>query len=142
MQFSDANLSYLDKIHDVVGPLIPTNAPVALFDFPSHPNVGDSAIWLGEIRYLDSNTMSPIVAVDDLSIMNSIFPKLSKQTVILIHGGGNLGDLWPMHQLFRERLIQHYQNNRIIQLPQSIHFQSDVNREKCRKIFNSHNDFP
>ena len=42
---------YKNLIHRVLGPPIPEGAPVALFDFPNYSNVGDSAIWLGEIQY-------------------------------------------------------------------------------------------
>ena len=38
-------------IHKAVAPLVPPSGRFALLDFPDHPNVGDSAIWLGEIEY-------------------------------------------------------------------------------------------
>ena len=41
-------------IHQVLDPLIPIGSDCVLIDFPHHANVGDSAIWLGEIAYLQS----------------------------------------------------------------------------------------
>ncbi|MGJ3626683.1 polysaccharide pyruvyl transferase family protein [Sphingomonas sp. MMS24-JH45] len=41
---------------------------------------------------------------------------------VFLHGGGNLGDIWPHHQRFRERIVAALHDRRIVQLPQSIHF--------------------
>jgi pyruvyl transferase EpsO len=41
-----------ERIETALRPLIPAGHPVALIGFPSHANVGDSAIWLGETTYL------------------------------------------------------------------------------------------
>jgi exopolysaccharide biosynthesis predicted pyruvyltransferase EpsI len=57
---------------------------------------------------------------------------------ILIHGGGNLGDLWPHHQDFRERIIRTFPHHRIIQLPQSIHFDHRANLDRARSVLDAH----
>lgn len=132
---------YIDIIHEAIGSLIPNDVQYALFDFPNHPNVGDSSIWLGEKRYLKEKIQGRVLIVDDLSMLHRKLPELPKETLIFIHGGGNLGDLWPWHQSLRERVINHYYQNRIIQFPQSIHFQDSRNFEHCRKVFNKHQDF-
>lgn len=131
---SQKNHSLYETIQSILNPLIPKGTSVALFDFPNHANVGDSAIWLGEESYLKKHNR--VLATTNLGQM----PALHSSTVILIHGGGNLGDLWPRHQLFREKIIAYYQRNKIIQLPQSIHFQKAENEAQCRNIFNSHPD--
>ncbi|UIF89512.1 polysaccharide pyruvyl transferase family protein (plasmid) [Cupriavidus necator] len=43
-------------------------------------------------------------------------------TTIVFHGGGNLGDLYPLHDNFRKLVIKRYPNNKIVILPQTIHF--------------------
>ncbi len=134
-------LEYQTAIRNTLGLLIPNDAHLALFDFPNYSNVGDSAIWLGELCYLQTLPKVKIVAAEDLSVMSRRLPDLPDGTLILISGGGNLGDLWPQHQALRERLIEHYQHHRIIQLPQSIHFQDKRNEARCRKVFNKHRDF-
>jgi pyruvyl transferase EpsO len=133
--------NYSLRVADVLSPLIPEGSSVALLDFPNHSNVGDSAIWLGEYAYLAHRKDLTVRYVCEGTASSANFPKISPQYVILIHGGGNFGDLWPRHQQFRERIIQQYQGNRIIQLPQSVHFQDIQNLERCRNIFNSHPDF-
>ena len=41
---------------------------------------------------------------------------------ILLHGGGNLGDVWPRQQRLRERCSRTSPAGAVVQLPQSIHF--------------------
>ena len=41
-------LPHRSCLHEVLAPLLPPGSPIALRDFPSHANVGDSAIWLGQ----------------------------------------------------------------------------------------------
>ncbi len=132
---------YKNLIHGVLGSLIPKGASVVLFDFPNHSNVGDSAIWLGEEYYLKKILQTKVIAVDDLGLLGGPLPKLPVSTVILLHGGGNFGDLYPRHQALRERVIKHYQYHRIIQLPQSIHFQDQSQKILCQQVLNGHDDF-
>lgn len=132
---------YLNTIHSVMKPLLNEKSPVALFDFPNYSNVGDSAIWLGEEFYLKHVAKSKIIAVDDLNLVGRPLPELPPGTIILIQGGGNLGDLYPHHQNLREQLVSHYLGHRIIQLPQSIHFQDKEKRLQTSTILNGHRDF-
>jgi exopolysaccharide biosynthesis predicted pyruvyltransferase EpsI len=127
---------YSDKIHAILSSLILDNTDVALMDFPNHSNVGDSAIWLGEEKYLSTRKTCKICTVTDFEL-----PSLPEDAVILIHGGGNFGDLWPRHQAYRERMIRHYRDNRIIQLPQSIHFHDQRNAERCSAALKTHPNF-
>ncbi len=132
---------YTTTIHSVMEPLLSKRSPVALFDFPNYSNVGDSAIWLGEEYYLNHITKAKVVAVDDYNLVARPFPKLPSETIILIQGGGNFGNLYPRHQELREKLITHYSQHRIVQLPQSIHFQDEGKREQTSAILNKHPDF-
>jgi hypothetical protein len=42
--------------------------------------------------------------------------------VILLSGGGNLGDFWVEHQRLREHVVQDFPRHKIIQLPQTMFF--------------------
>ncbi len=130
-------------IRDVLDPLIPAGRPLALFDFPNHSNVGDSAIWLGEQNYLHKRGLSSAIIwmTDAAAAKVRALPELPEDCIVLIHGGGNFGDLWPDHQRLRERLLQHYRTHRIIQLPQSIHFGDADKANQSRAIFSGHPDF-
>ena len=132
---------YLPIVQGVLNPLIPHGSTIALFDFPNHANVGDSLIWLGEEAYLKDRGDLRISVVDDLTVQYRRLPSLPDSTVILIQGGGNLGDLWIRHQSLREKIVTNYRGHRVIQLPQSIHFQDATNEEQCQRVFGAHNDF-
>ena len=49
-------------------------------------------------------------------------PAAAAGGTILLHGGGNFGDLWPIYQRFREHVIAAFPDHRIVQLPQTVHF--------------------
>lgn len=116
--------------------------PYALLDFPGHPNVGDSAIWAGEIAYLRryGRALPAYVAslrnfdIDDLRQCCATGP-------IYIHGGGNFGDLWPHHQAFRNRLLEETRGQPLIQFPQSIHFASQEKQDEVARLIERHGRF-
>jgi exopolysaccharide biosynthesis predicted pyruvyltransferase EpsI len=114
----------------------------ALIDFPDHANVGDSAIWLGEIRMLRAITgRDPdyVASWDGFDL--KAFRAASPDGVLFLHGGGNLGDIWPHHQRFRERILSDVRDRRIIQLPQSIHFRAPDGVAPFAALVAAHPDF-
>jgi exopolysaccharide biosynthesis protein PssK len=132
----------VEKVLDeVLGQWIPRGGTVVLLDVPTHTNVGDHAITLGELAYIRRVG----TAVSYLCTLHDYSPRRLRERlgegVILIHGGGNLGDLWPHHQRFRERVLAEFPHARVVQLPQSIKFQSDENLERARRAFDGHADF-
>jgi exopolysaccharide biosynthesis predicted pyruvyltransferase EpsI len=133
-------LALSKKIDEVLGSLLPQGVNCALVDFPNYSNVGDSAIWLGERKWLRKNSNRVIYVCDQGTYSPEILAGQLGNGCILINGGGNLGDLWNNHQRFRERVIQDFPENRIIQLPQSIFFKQSANLERARQIFNRHSN--
>jgi len=111
----------------------------AFLDYPNHQNVGDHLIWLGGLSYLTDTLKAKIKyssAVIDFSADD--MEKAIGKAPIILHGGGNLGDLWPRYQKFREEIVARYQKQPIIIFPQAIYFQDKTNLETAAKIFNSH----
>ena len=141
-QSSTALISDLkDRIHQCLGDYI-SDAPLAILDFPDIKNVGDSAIWVGEIAYLrDRHGKRPAY----VSTLRDLSPRAAEAAVgsgpIFIHGGGNFGDVWPGHQRFRERVLQLWPDRRIIQFPQSLHFSSDAGADESARLIARHKDF-
>lgn len=134
-------VDYQKALKETLTRIIGVGSRVALFDFPDYSNVGDSAIWLGAVKLLREDLNSKIVFQDDFRCHERGFPDLPRDVLVLINGGGNFGDLWPLHQESRERIISSYPDNRVIQLPQSIHFQSEQSLERCQKVMAQHKDF-
>ncbi|RIV88644.1 exopolysaccharide biosynthesis protein [Aurantiacibacter xanthus] len=111
-------------IDHVLAPSLPTlrAEPFALIDMPDHGNVGDSAIWAGEIAWLRKNVgFDPALVADHRDPLDQVNRDLVGKTVLL-HGGGNFGDIWTANNDFREAIISANPGSTIIQFPQSIHY--------------------
>jgi pyruvyl transferase EpsO len=130
------------ELDRVLSEVIPAG-PVALADFPSFGNIGDSAIWLGEVETLGRLGVAAPRYVCDLSTFQPemLRRRLGESGTILLHGGGNFGDLWPKHQEFREQILAEFPDRQIIQMPQSLCFQSSMALEKARRVVNAHRRF-
>jgi exopolysaccharide biosynthesis predicted pyruvyltransferase EpsI len=114
----------------------------ALVDFPDHPNVGDSAIWLGELTILRAITgREPAYVSTWHDFDRNDFSRSCPEGPLLIHGGGNLGDLWSHHQQFREQLLTEFPDRTIVQLPQSIFFRNGGAAGAFADIAIRHPDF-
>lgn len=111
----------------------------ALLDYPEHRNIGDHLIWLGSVFYLSNVAKTKINYTAAIkSFSGSAMEKQIGKAPIFLNGGGNLGDIWPEYQLFREQIISRYRDRPIIIFPQSIYFANPSNLTKAALIFNSH----
>ncbi|BAZ13302.1 polysaccharide pyruvyl transferase [Calothrix sp. NIES-4071] len=127
-----------ELLHQALGKLEPFEQ-CALLDYPDHPNIGDNLIWLGEVFYLTDVLKTKInYAASHKNFSEAEMEKQVGKAPILLHGGGNLGDLWPEFPTFRQHIISKYQDRPIIILPQSIYFREKANLIKAAKVFNSH----
>jgi pyruvyl transferase EpsO len=117
---------------------IPRGARVALLDYPNHENVGDSAIWLGETTYLAQRGAEIAYRCDLRSYDARHLRRLPGVDLLLLHGGGNLGDLWEPHQRFREQVLEDFPDRTVVQLPQTIHFGDPRKLERTARAFARH----
>ncbi len=131
-----------NEIDNVINPLLPKQEGFALLDFPNHANVGDSAIWLGEIEYFRrQHGVAPHYVSEIENHNNSELRKAVTKGTIFLHGGGNFGDIWPRHQQFREKILKEFHDYPIVQLPQSIHFQDPALLREAGRLINAHPNF-
>lgn len=140
----------LDLIRDV----IPLSRPVVFLDYPMHGNVGDLLIHAGTDWFLAVNGYEvigrfsihefclthridrPIAYFKDL--VRRLDALVKRGVTIVFQGGGNLGDLYRDHQMFRELVIARYPETPIVILPQSIHFLAPEGRIATAKVFGAH----
>ncbi len=94
-----------------------------LLDCPYHANIGDTLIWQGELSLL---TGLPGKCLGYGSLSTWLFPRLDPSVTILLHGGGNFGDLWEGVQEFRLRVIETYPENPILVFPQTVHYRDEA----------------
>ncbi len=128
----------VDQFRSIVTP----GVRVALLDFPEYGNVGDSAIWLGELAAVRASGGGVAYAAGQSTYdPGALRLRLGRDGIVLLSGGGNLGDLWPKHQRFRERVLADLPEFRVVQLPQSVHFEDAANREQARRAFQAHPRF-
>ena len=114
----------------------------ALVDFPNHSNVGDSAIWAGELRVLHKIAGHEPSYVCDLKNYDRDDLRASLPAgPILIHGGGNFGDIWQRHHDLRLRLMADFPDRPIVQLPQSICFNDPKWIETTARAIRAHGGF-
>ena len=119
-----------ETIRKTLTPLIPSD--YILLDLPYHANIGDTLIWKGEEEFLKTLTGQCLGkhCKDTFD-----FRPLPTNCTILLHGGGNFGDLWRTHQEFRLEVMRLYPDNPIIILPQTIFYESDeLFTEDVRKM--------
>jgi len=117
-------------------------ATVALLDAPNQRNVGDSLIWVGELEYFRTLGLRLAYVADrrtyDAAELRRALPP---DGVILIHGGGNFGDLWDGHQQHREQVARDFPDRKIVQLPQSVWFESPEKAALANAVLGGHPDF-
>lgn len=115
---------------------------ICLFDPPGHSNVGDQAILLGELAFLRRHFPRARVSFFDLGNYTDQCDRLIEQSsIILMHGGGNFGDIWPAHHDLRLRILTRFRHKRIVQLPQSISFGGQDSLARTRAAIAGHGDF-
>jgi exopolysaccharide biosynthesis predicted pyruvyltransferase EpsI len=124
----------------LAGHVVP-DAPCALLDRPNHPNVGDSAIWIGARTLLARHGARLAYASDSGGFDAAELRQSIGDGTVFLTGGGNLGDLWPEHQSFREHVIRSLPGNPIVQLPQSIWFDEEAAAVRAAETFGGHRGF-
>lgn len=110
---------------------------VCLLDLPNYYNPGDQLIWEGEEELLKKMR----VRIKYRASYNYFNPKMiSEDDCILLQGGGNFGDLYPLHQRFKESIVKNFPKNRIIILSSTVHFSDKENLHASVKVFSEHSD--
>ncbi|CAB4324101.1 unannotated protein [freshwater metagenome] len=135
-----ALLGVRDEAHRALAELLKGVRQVAILDFPHHRNFGDALIFCGELALLRRMGIK-VVSVSDI---HTYEPERLREhpadTVMLIHGGGNFGDLYPEHEQFRQRVLVDLSDRRVISLPQSVHFVDRAGIDECRRSLEAHPD--
>lgn len=127
-----------DSVDRTLRPLLAGVSRVALLDVPTHQNVGDSAIHLGTLAVLRRAGIEVCYACSIETYARDTLARQLGDGAILLAGGGNLGDLWPLHQRLRERVLADFPDTRVIQLPQSLHFSDPAALARARTAFGAH----
>lgn len=116
-----------------------------LIDTPTHGNLGDHAIALAQIQFLKSQNINyfEITAKEIDGIEKACSKFLLQKYNVLIHGGGFLGNLWPMEEYRFRNIIKAFSKNKIIVFPQTVTFDLESKAgktffEESKKIYSAH----
>lgn len=131
----------MQSLRDRVGTiarLIPRDRPVVYLDYPVHTNIGDLLIEQGTDRFFQEAGYNVVDRRSAHDFCDCARNRVPSDATIVLHGGGNFGDLYELHQLFRERVIEGFPQHRIVMLPQTIHFQSPERLRRAVDILSRH----
>jgi pyruvyl transferase EpsO len=122
-------------ITDTLTPLI-TNDYIYL-ELPYHNNIGDVLIWKGTKDFLKK---LPYRCLYYSSLHTYSKPTIAKNVIIILHGGGNFGDLWKKSADSRLKILNDFPDNKIIILPQTVFYLNTDTLLSDADIFNRHKD--
>jgi pyruvyl transferase EpsO len=125
--------TFREQINQALLPLV--DSDYVLLDLPYHPNLGDTLIWEGELAFLKQIEKKCLYYTNSFGYQDM---NISKEVIILLHGGGNFGDVWPYSNDFRKRLISAFPNNRVIMFPQTVFYNSQANLAEDAALYNQY----
>ena len=115
------------------------NCGLYLINTPEHGNLGDQAIAIATVNFLGKHFPNkPLIEITHdqyLKHAKYLQKKISKNSVILIHGGGYLGDLWRNEQDCVFDILQLFPCNKIIFLPQTLFYKSPDLLAEDRRVY-------
>lgn len=124
---------------DALRPIVSDVPRVVLLDYPDHPNVGDSLIWLGELAALRAaGAPEPSFVATAGGYQKGAVERALQEGVLLLHGGGNFGDLWPMHEEFRERVMRDFPGRPVVLMPQTMAFRDPAALARAQRTIAAH----
>lgn len=101
-------------------------------DLPYHNNIGDTLIWQGTLSFLKSIPYKCLYSTNYDYYKDS---KVDSSSIILFHGGGNFGDLYPVLNDFRKNVIRKHPHQKVIILPQTVTYQDKENLLKNAEFY-------
>lgn len=121
---------------------------VVIFGTPNHGNLGDYAIFLAEKqlfeRYLPDGHVFGVNMTDFQHEVKALRRLLKKEDLLVLTGGGNLGNQYMDDEIIRRETIRRFPNNRIILFPQTMYFTKDAEGEAEKRetaaIYGGHRD--
>lgn len=111
------------------------DADYVYLDVPSYLNVGDWLIAMGAFNLLKEIPYKCLYYASSVNYQKQYIPQ---NAIILLHGGGNFGDLYYGATEFRNEVIKDFPNNKIIILPQTITYTDESLIAKEASLYARH----
>jgi len=116
----------------------------AFFVLAAHEwgNIGDLAINYSETAFLNKYFVDiPVYNISRLTLLANwqrIKATITDNDIIIIPGGGNMGDIWPVEEAARRLIVKTFTKNTIISFPQSVKFNAVKELEQSARIYAAH----
>ncbi|SFS54657.1 polysaccharide pyruvyl transferase family protein [Paenibacillus sp. BC26] len=137
VQFAHPMDELKDRLRQILQ-VIPPHSKIYYLDYPVHGNGGDLLIMKGTEAFFKDNHIRVMARYSVLDFPSGV--KIPQDHIIVLHGGGNFGDLYPAHQRLREQIVSDYPGHRVVMLPQTIFYKSEAEFNRTASIFNQHKD--
>src|SRR5690606_29106275 len=102
---------------------------IFLFQTPTHSNIGDHGIAEAEIQFLKKSFPNDQLVEINQSIqpyfVKYVGNTIRKDDILLLHGGGNLGNQYMYEENTRRLTVAAFPDNKMILFPQTIYYSSD-----------------
>tara|TARA_R110001583_G_scaffold116529_1_gene267306 strand:+ start:4108 stop:5025 length:918 start_codon:yes stop_codon:yes gene_type:complete len=113
---------------------------ILFMDYPLHNNVGDWLIYHGTLNLLKNLGCTVKGQYSTHNYQNTFSQNIPKDWIILLHGGGNFGDIYDVHQNLRLDVIKQFPEHKIIAMPQSVHYDDPKNFQRDAQFYLQHKD--
>lgn len=125
----------------------PFGKKVYFLGTPEYSNLGDSAIALAEMIFLEKcgvekKRIKEFTQSEVIGYAEYIFKRINKKHLVCGIGGGNIGNVWYNEELFRYKFMDALRENPTIIFPQTIYYTDDDSGKKAIKAslphYNNH----
>ena len=107
------------------------NADIVLTATSAQTNLGDHAISIAEELFFKQflNDFKVVEIPKELYLKNRkiIKCRINPNAIVVISGGGFLGDLWMTEETLVRTILNDFKDNRVIIFPQTIFFSTNSN---------------
>ena len=123
----------------------PSDTP-RIFILSTHDfgNIGDLAIGYAQSTFLKKTFASfdvhEIPRIQLLSNWDQLPLLIKEKDIIVLPGGGNMGDIWLGEENVRRKIISTFTKNKIISFPQSIKYYDSKQLSLSASIYNAHSN--
>lgn len=124
---------------------LPLGRKVYVIGTPEYTNLGDSAIAIAEMKFLESCGI-PSERIKEITVpeynqdCEQIVKWIGCKNLICGIGGGNMGNQWYAEELFRYKFMEDLPYNPLVIFPQTIHYTNDddgkIAEQKSVKFYN------
>ena len=112
---------------------------------PNYGNIGDQAICVATIKFLQDNfkeyNLCTLDLADTYKCFRFIKENIKPDDMIILQGGGNFGDLYLYIEKYRRFIVKKFHTSKIVSMPITCNFKDKRQLCKSKKVYNKHPNF-